>query len=256
MVVKRSPPRGNDGGKASVVKRMRLAQFTRERPYMDAGRGFVRLVEACARDLNSVAGLQGEDADIVTEATVQAGFPVLLHLRHGNADGASDVFMSVWRGLVFTMGLAPTAGPPMPEPGEPLPVDAEDREYLAVFNAAVGEYLRSSGHAAEARRVLRRIMATLDLSQDETARMFGVAGETIRRWERGLAPIPAKRMADLTRADAALSRLLDLFRPERLPVAVRRAAELFEGERAVDWILRGRIAEVADRYDTALLYQA
>jgi hypothetical protein len=40
-----------------------------------------------------------------------------------------------------------------------------------------------------------------------------------------------------------------------LPTGIRRPAELFDGETALAWILRGRIAEVADRYETALLYQ-
>jgi len=54
----------------------------------------------------------------------------------------------------------------------------------------------------------------------------------------------------------ALTRLLALFRPERLPEVIQRPADLFDGERALDWIRRGRAAEVADRYEMALSYQA
>jgi hypothetical protein len=53
----------------------------------------------------------------------------------------------------------------------------------------------------------------------------------------------------------ALDRLLALFQPARLPLAIRRPAELFDGERALDWILRGRIGEAAGRYEIALSYQ-
>ena len=102
---------------------------------------------------------------------------------------------------------------------------------------------------------MRRLAGALDLSFDELGQMLGVRGETARRWERGLGSIPTDRLADLTTAEAALDRLLGLFRPERLPVAIRRPAELFGGESALDWILRGRIQDVADGYERALSYQ-
>jgi hypothetical protein len=104
-------------------------------------------------------------------------------------------------------------------------------------------------------RALGRLITGLDLSFDEVGRMLGVSGETARRWERGLVPIPAARLALLTSAASALDRLLTLFRPERLPAAIRRSAPIFDGERALDWILRGRIQEVAEQYDRALSYQ-
>jgi len=49
--------------------------------------------------------------------------------------------------------------------------------------------------------------------------------------------------------------MLEIFRPERLFQVVRRKADLFDGESALEWILRGRVAEVADRYELALSYQ-
>ena len=60
----------------------------------------------------------------------------------------------------------------------------------------------------------------------------------------------------LQAASAALSRLPAIFPPERLPQVIRREAELFDGKPAVDWIVRGRIADVAERYESALAYQA
>jgi transcriptional regulator with XRE-family HTH domain len=99
-------------------------------------------------------------------------------------------------------------------------------------------------------------MMHLSLSQDELGRMLGVSGETIRRWKTGGTPVPEPRLAKLTAAEGAMNRLLQIFRPERLPLAIRRPAELFRGKQALDWILDGRIAEVADRYELSLAYQA
>ena len=98
-------------------------------------------------------------------------------------------------------------------------------------------------------------MAQLALSYDQLGHAFGVSGETLRRWERGSHEIPADRMASLTEADGVLKRLLAIFKPERLAHVLRRKAALFGDESALDWILRGRIAEVADRYDAAFAYQ-
>jgi transcriptional regulator with XRE-family HTH domain len=99
-------------------------------------------------------------------------------------------------------------------------------------------------------------MGHLGLSQDELGRMLGVTGESVRRWKTGATAIPLSRLAEITAAESALNRLLQVFRPQRLPVAIRRQAELFGSKRALDWILDGRIAEVADRYELSLAYQA
>jgi transcriptional regulator with XRE-family HTH domain len=105
------------------------------------------------------------------------------------------------------------------------------------------------------RLVIERLMGGLSLSQDQLGRMLGVSGETVRRWKTGATGIPLSQVAELTAAESALDRLLRIFRPERLPLAIRRRAELFGGRRALDWILDGRIAEVADRYEAGLAYQ-
>ena len=47
-----------------------------------------------------------------------------------------------------------------------------------------------------------------------------------------------------------------VFGPERLPQVIRREAELFDGNPAVNWIVSGRITEVAKRYESVLAYQA
>ena len=99
-------------------------------------------------------------------------------------------------------------------------------------------------------------MVHLGLSQDEMGRIFRVSGETVRRWERGQNEVPAARRSELVAADASLVRLLGLLRADRLPQVIRRSADLFDGESALDWILRRHITQVADRYEASLAYQA
>ncbi len=107
----------------------------------------------------------------------------------------------------------------------------------------------------KASAILDRLRTCLDLSQEDLGTMFGVTGEDVRAWESGGAEIPEITFARLISAGTALDRMLWLFRPDRLPQVIRRRAEAFNGERALEWILDGRIAEVADRYDSGLSYQ-
>lgn len=223
---------------------------------LDATRVLVDALHDWIAAANQAADIGSEMAALVQGSVLQSAFPVFLQWRHGHLDRAADVLFHIWgehvRGL-STVDWPISTPTPLLEPSTSTP---DDSELLSLFNAAVGQRLREAEGAAEARRILRRLVATLELSFDEVGRMFGVSGETVRRWERGLASVPPARSAALTTAEAALDQLLTLFRPERLPVAVRRPDALFEGERALDWILRCRIQEVANRYDRALRYQA
>jgi transcriptional regulator with XRE-family HTH domain len=141
--------------------------------------------------------------------------------------------------------------------GAPRPASKPiaDPEWLVTFHLAIEQLVAADLGTGRVRVALRSLMVHLALSQDDVGRVFNVAGETVRRWERGQTGIPTVREAEILAADAALRRLLELFRPERLAAAIRRPAELFEGDSAYEWILRGRIAEVADRYENALSYQ-
>jgi transcriptional regulator with XRE-family HTH domain len=89
----------------------------------------------------------------------------------------------------------------------------------------------------------------LELSSEDIVCVLGVSAGTAEQWESGETPIPTETRAMLTRADNALSRLLAIFRPERLPQAISQKADLFQGDSARDWICQGRIQEVADLYD-------
>lgn len=102
--------------------------------------------------------------------------------------------------------------------------------------------------------ILRQIREYLDVSVEDVGTMFGLTGETVREWQGGTAEIPDKTVGQMVAAGNSLNQLLGIFRPERLPQVIRRRADAFDGERALDWILDGRIAEVAERYDQGLSY--
>jgi transcriptional regulator with XRE-family HTH domain len=132
----------------------------------------------------------------------------------------------------------------------------QDAELLAVFNAAVGERFLAEGAEWQGRQIARDLIVRLGLTRDEVAAMFHVAVETLDDWESGRTTIPKESLAKLRAASTALSKLLGIFRPERLLQVIRREAELFDGKPAVEWIVSGRITEVAERYESILAYQA
>jgi len=218
-------------------------------------------LDRCLAELGEAAKLAPELAPLVRLSVLQAAFPVLLGYRHGAPDLAWHLLLTEWERVVDTL-RARGWGTEVREPRyhygsplEPIADPAADQELLVLFNLAVFEVLRGVQEQGRGREAARRLMARLSLSYDQLGRAFGVSGETVRRWERGSHPIPDERLADLARAAAALGRLEAMFRPERLAQVVRRKAGLFDGEAALDWILRGRIVLAADRYETALVYQ-
>jgi transcriptional regulator with XRE-family HTH domain len=250
---------------ARVLGDRELAEQLRT-PNLDSLGVFIGRLDYAVSDLNRLANVPAEISPLVEASVLQSSFLTLLGCRTGNADLTTDLFTQIWATQASLFGIeAPwtkvvhlkdaatllrRAGS-MPESG-----DDDLAESLALFNVAVGDYLRKRAGSVQGRAILRRIITSLGFSHDETGRLFGVAGETVRRWEQGISKISDERMALLHTVDAALDRLSRLFVPDRLPSVIRRNAELFDGERALDWIMRGRIAEVADRYDMALSYQA
>ncbi len=103
-------------------------------------------------------------------------------------------------------------------------------------------------------RVLQQLQINLGLSREDLGTMLGLTGESVRGWETRSEDIPDAVFGRLVAAQSALDQLLGVFLPERLPMVIRRRAAAFNGERALDWILDGRIAEVADIYDRGLSY--
>lgn len=261
-------------------------------PAFSAVRAMVERLGAHVTLFSRLAQVPEAAVELLTAAVLQASFPILVQYRQGHPERAADLLIGIWREHARALDIATPearavlmgdamplgrsgsdalpaavkeeASPPYvagaarpPEEGAAMKATSGDGwECLVLFNAAVSDRLRSSKRGAEGRRILHRLMRLLDLSRDETGRMFGVTGETVRRWEHSMVEIPAHQMAALTAADAALEGLIELFLPDRLPLVIRRPAELFDGERALDWILRGRIADVAERYDHLLMYQA
>ena len=131
--------------------------------------------------------------------------------------------------------------------------DADARALL--YLEAISEWLGRRDHTERPKAALRALRAHLALSYDDVGRMLGTSGETARRWELGKVTIPQDRRAQLSRLDDGLARLRGMLLSSRLSEAIRRPAEIFDGERALDWILRGKIADVVRRYDMALAYQ-
>jgi transcriptional regulator with XRE-family HTH domain len=107
----------------------------------------------------------------------------------------------------------------------------------------------------QGRQIVRDLIVRLGLTRDEVAAMLRIPVEALDKWESGREAIPKESLAQLRSAGTALSRLLGIFRPERLPQVIRREAELFDGKPAVECIVNGRIMEVAERYESILAYQ-
>ena len=213
--------------------------------------GFVDTLRECVRELNQAAQIEESLAGLVGDSVTQGAYPVLCLARRGDLEQASQLLVSIWQTTLEALEQATD-----PEDGDKLETLEAELESLSALNVAVSEVLRLDMNQAEGRNILRQLVGNLELSLDELGRMFGVSGETARRWERGTHRIPTSRIAKLISAGRSLSRLHQMFRPNRLPQVIRREAELFGGERALDWILRGRHADVADRYENALMYQA
>ena len=202
---------------------------------------FMSLVGRHVRHLNAAFHVPDPKADLVEAGVLQNSFPAYLLLQRRDPDRASWWVVHTWKDYADELDRLPAVG---------------DKRSMLEYDQAVHEFLSSAERLDEGRRILRRLTTALNIGQDEAGRMFDVSGETIRRWDRGKVRIPESRMAGLVSAEAALGRLEALFLPDRLPQAIRRPAELFQGERALDLILRGRIADVAARYEMALAYQA
>lgn len=234
-------------------------------------RRFAQVVSSCVEKLNAEAGLTGLQAVFVTSAVMQGALPSMLLFREGEIRAASQAVSTLWielsTGESAEQILAKRRGAreisaPVRGAAAKLPKilakrrDERELEELAhVFPLVVFEEAASARKATSGRDMLRRVSACLELSFENVGRVLNVPGETVRRWERGISRIPSDALATLELVDSALTRLTRLFLPQRLPEVVRRKAELFDGSRALDWILQGRISDVVDRYERALSYQ-
>lgn len=235
-----------------------------EVPELGTIREFVEALARIYTDLLHQQELSGLAADLVHQSALQSSFPALLLYRSGKAEAAWNFIVNSCEQISRAFGTrrAPFSGRVQTLSSTSFRSLQDmtfhpdrEREFLAAFNNVVFEHVRHSTGQAFGREIVRRLMIHLALSYDQLGRALNISGETVRRWERGTHPIPDDRMAELIRADAALARLLAIFQPERLPQVLRRKADLFRGDAALDLVLRGRIGDVADRYEVALAYQ-
>jgi transcriptional regulator with XRE-family HTH domain len=247
-----------------------LGIFQAKVPDLEGARRFVSALEDATADLNRAAGLSGSHAALVSESVLQNTLPLYIHLASGHLDVASHFLFHTWADYVETYRAADRktlvvihqakvkSSVSASQKGKPTlasHVTKRARGWLMTCQLAVQERLLSEMAEDRSASIIRRFKTALGLSQDEVGRMLHVNGETVRRWEKGLARVTPERAAALESADAALIRLTEVFLPDALPRAVRRPAELFGGRRALDLILEGGIREVADRYQLALSYQ-
>ena len=233
-----------------------------ERRDLDAFRRWVEWVLLGVDRLNARFFVDADASPLVRELVLQSAFPACVYSWHGRIEIGKASLVHAWIDSSLLVGLdterfrnlrnlwAPHA------PAFNVNLTSQDVELLAVFNVAVGEQLLTEGAEWQGRQICRDLMVRLGLTREEVAGMFHVSVETLDGWESGRTPISQASLAQLQAASAALSKLMGVFRPERLPQVIRREAELFDGEPAVDWIVRGRITEVAERYENILAYQA
>ena len=248
--------------------RLRLEQQGRrlqqlKTPEIEPLREFVHVLDEAYAQLLSAKDLTDDSAALVRQSALQSSFPALLLYRQKAEDAAWCYVTRSCEQISEALGAAANSSwsshleKAFTKPQVSLSFHPEsEQEFLTAFHNVVFEHLHDTRRDSRGRQIVRRLITHLGLSYDQLGRAFNISGETIRRWDRGSHPIPEERVAELSQADTSLSRLLEIFQPERLSQVVRRKAELFGGETALDWIVRGRIGDVADRYEVALAYQA
>jgi transcriptional regulator with XRE-family HTH domain len=214
--------------------------------------------------LNRRVGFELQTAVLIHDLVLAGASQAAMFWRHGLADQARHSLVHAWidQSLVFEPGWKylhdfrnEMVQGVFDADTTKLQASDLDREFLLVFTVAVSEKLVAEGAELYARQSLRHIMARLELPQEDVARMLAVSGDTIADWEAGRTAIPVEARTAISRANAAVTRLLGIFRPERLPQVIRRTADIFDGQSALDWILFGRVDEVANRYEAAFAYQ-
>jgi hypothetical protein len=212
--------------------------------------------------LNSRFVVDPDASPLVRELVLQNAFEACVYSWHGRAEIGKASLVHAWIDSSLLVGLDTERFRRLRNllvhnvPAFNVNLTSQDAEVLAIFNAAVGERFLAGRAEWHGRQIIRDLIVRLGLTREEVAATRQVSLETLDAWESGRTEIPGEQLAQLQAASAALSKLLSIFLPERLPQVIRREAELFDGKPAVDWILNGRITEVAKRYESVLAYQA
>lgn len=216
-----------------------IGQINLHAPFgLNSARLALERIDASIKKISKSYKIPQDKEFIITENTLIAALPVLIKHRPNQKFETAKRLFDIWI-----------------EQSKVLPAAKEDEQRRSAYLAALIERVRDEKKSSEGCIIIQRFRAMLDLSQDALGQMFKVSGETIRRWEQKKVEIPEDKLAELRAADAALSHLLSIFLPDRLPTVIRQPAEIFKGQRALDWILQGRIKDVADQYDALTRYQ-
>jgi hypothetical protein len=86
--------------------------------------------------------------------------------------------------------------------------------------------------------LLDPIAETLELSETELGRLFGVSRQAVGQWrERG---VPSSRMAKVATVAAICDLLHHRLKPERIPGIARRPAKAYGGLSMLEMIEQGR----------------
>lgn len=253
----------------AVVEDIRRSLEQRVSPYvapLGGGRGKhpddARAVEglvAIVDDLSRSEPVEPRRA-IPVWILLAAEVPMVLSLvASGKTEQAAKFLMQIWKtsttGAARYRDLAVQAASVSPE----LVKTSTDWDRIltqvAAYQVELIGRLREFERSERGRYAIPLLMKTLDLSYDEIGRLFGVTGETARRWAEGSVRVPPEQLAKVDQAVDSLQRLMRMLKPGRLAEILRRPAEAFGGQRALDWILGGRIQLVADTYERVLTYQ-
>jgi DNA-binding XRE family transcriptional regulator len=90
--------------------------------------------------------------------------------------------------------------------------------------------------------LLDPIAETLELSETELGRLFGVSRQAVGQWrERG---VPSNRMSKVTTVAAICDLLHHQLKPERIPGIARRPADAYRGLSMLEMIERDRQDEL------------
>jgi hypothetical protein len=113
----------------------------------------------------------------------------------------------------------------------------------------------------EVKRQIEEVREILCLNYEQVGRMLGIKdrpGLTVWCWiynnseKFGTEPFGPNYEERLKKTYDAVQRLCKLFAPKRIWRVIRRRAEVFSGERALDLILRGEILKVVETYERLL----
>ncbi len=222
-------------------------------PDLDSLRPIVKAVGERIAELNRSAEIPEPVASLLWANCLSGSLPVVILAFYRELEAADLCLGRVWQAAAATLGgVAPGASVALPSlpaiDGKLAKLAAQAAAaWIPTFALALSEVAADLATANKADTIRDELRAHLALTDADVERILGVCG--------AIQASPEAH-AYVASAGAALDRLLRLFRPESLPQVIRRHAALFDGQRALDWILAGRITEVADRYDVALSYQA